>query len=186
MNKKLYRNEHQKVIGGVCAGLAEYFGMDVSIIRVIFALSIILKCIIVPVYIILWIVLPKKSLFGEPFVDYRVPPFNPIAPDFNASVPPFKPNPFIAPPVPKTHTGSMIVGMVLLLIGGFCLLEQFDWIPDWDFDHFWPIIPVAIGLVLIINGTKKHAWEKQNWHHNNLTNDYPEKENPSNENPTTV
>ena len=38
MEKKLYRNTQNKVIAGVCAGLAEYLNIDPTIVRVIWAL----------------------------------------------------------------------------------------------------------------------------------------------------
>ncbi len=36
MAKKLYRSAGQKMLGGVCGGLAEYFGIDVSLVRLLF------------------------------------------------------------------------------------------------------------------------------------------------------
>ncbi|MBQ3568752.1 MAG: PspC domain-containing protein [Anaerotignum sp.] len=39
MNKKLYRSTSQVKISGVCGGIAEYFGTDVTIIRLIWALG---------------------------------------------------------------------------------------------------------------------------------------------------
>ncbi len=36
MAKKLYRSVSQKMLGGVCGGLAEYFDIDVSIVRLLF------------------------------------------------------------------------------------------------------------------------------------------------------
>ncbi len=59
MEKKLYRDTHNKVIGGVCSGLAEYFNVDVSIVRVLFLASLILKGGGFLVYIVLMIVLPS-------------------------------------------------------------------------------------------------------------------------------
>ena len=41
-NKRLRRNVFNKVIGGVCSGLADYFGIDVVLVRAIFAASFIL------------------------------------------------------------------------------------------------------------------------------------------------
>ena len=38
MEKKLYRSTHNKMIAGVCSGLAEYINIDPTIIRVIWAL----------------------------------------------------------------------------------------------------------------------------------------------------
>ena len=36
MAKKLYRSQTKKMIGGVCGGLADYFDMDVSLLRLLF------------------------------------------------------------------------------------------------------------------------------------------------------
>ncbi len=61
MNKKLYRSEKDKMIGGVCGGLAQYFSIDVTIIRVLFALIVIYGGSGLILYIILWIVVPTES-----------------------------------------------------------------------------------------------------------------------------
>lgn len=60
-SKRLYRDENDKIIGGVCAGLANYFGIDVVIVRVIFVvLAISFGFGLIP-YIILWVVSPSSS-----------------------------------------------------------------------------------------------------------------------------
>src|SRR5579863_297707 len=77
MDRKLYRDDFHKKIGGVCAGLAEYFNIDVAIVRVIFVLALIFHGGGFLIYVVLWIVLPKKPYVFNPNVDYRVPPQNP-------------------------------------------------------------------------------------------------------------
>lgn len=60
MTKRLYRSQKWKMIGGVCGGLAEYFDIDVSLIRLIFV-AIGLITAILPMaifYIIALIVIP--------------------------------------------------------------------------------------------------------------------------------
>ena len=62
MTKKLYRSIDQKMLAGVCGGLAEYFDIDVSIIRLIF-IAIALASALIPMfifYIIAWIVIPTQ------------------------------------------------------------------------------------------------------------------------------
>ncbi len=49
------------MIGGVCGGLAQYFSIDVTIIRVLFALIVIYGGSGLILYIILWIVVPTES-----------------------------------------------------------------------------------------------------------------------------
>lgn len=174
MEKKLYRDEQRKSVGGVCAGLAEYFGVDVSVIRVVFVLAVLLKGIGLVPYIVLWIVLPKKPFnyadptyrpgvtpgynpnYGQPFgdvkVDYTVPPPHTMGQPFS---------PF--PPVKKTSNVGLMFGVVLIVLGSIFLLDQFDFIPDWDFEKLWPVVLVAIGATLIFGG-KKQPWEKEGWH----------------------
>ena len=59
MKRKLYRSQKDKMIAGVCGGLAEYFEIDVTIVRLLFVLVLLLGGSAVLVYIILWLVLPK-------------------------------------------------------------------------------------------------------------------------------
>ncbi|MDI6846091.1 MAG: PspC domain-containing protein [Candidatus Saccharicenans sp.] len=60
MAKKLYRSVQQKMIGGVCAGLADYFDLDVSLVRLIFVGAALLTAILPMVlfYLIAWLVIP--------------------------------------------------------------------------------------------------------------------------------
>ncbi|MEO1645372.1 MAG: PspC domain-containing protein [Chloroflexota bacterium] len=60
-NKKLYRIERNGEIGGVCAGLAEYFNVDVTLIRIIFVLLGIFGGNGVLLYVILWMVMPEEQ-----------------------------------------------------------------------------------------------------------------------------
>jgi phage shock protein C len=56
--KRLMRSSTDKMIAGVCAGLADYFDLDPTIIRVIWVLAFFCAGTGLLVYIILWIVLP--------------------------------------------------------------------------------------------------------------------------------
>ena len=58
--KKLYRIDEGKMIGGVCGGIADYFGLDVTIVRLGWVLlSIFGGCGIIA-YIIALIIMPRK------------------------------------------------------------------------------------------------------------------------------
>lgn len=62
MAKKLYRSVQQKMLGGVCAGLAEYFDLDISLVRLIFVGAALLTAILPMVlfYLIAWLVIPVQ------------------------------------------------------------------------------------------------------------------------------
>ena len=59
MEKKLYRNTRNKMIAGVCSGLAEYINIDPTIIRVIWAL-VGLSGAGVVAYLICALIIPEK------------------------------------------------------------------------------------------------------------------------------
>lgn len=60
-NKKLMRSSN-RMIAGVCAGIAEYFGWDVTLLRIVYVVASIFTAFAgVIVYIILWIVMPQKK-----------------------------------------------------------------------------------------------------------------------------
>jgi phage shock protein C len=63
MAKKLIRSGSQKMLGGVCGGLAEYFDIDVSLVRLLMV-GLALITAVLPLtffYIIAWIVVPQDA-----------------------------------------------------------------------------------------------------------------------------
>lgn len=59
--KRLYRSEAEKLIGGVCSGLANYFGIDVVIVRIIFILLFFAGGTGFIAYLILWVAVPSTA-----------------------------------------------------------------------------------------------------------------------------
>ena len=60
MEKKLYRSNTDKKICGVCGGLAEYLGMDSTIVRLILVLAVLFAGVGVLAYLIAALVIPCK------------------------------------------------------------------------------------------------------------------------------
>ncbi|HVU53956.1 MAG TPA: PspC domain-containing protein [Puia sp.] len=60
--RRLYRAENDKILGGVASGLANYLNIDPAIVRIIFVLMCFGGGAGLLLYIILWVVLPTKSL----------------------------------------------------------------------------------------------------------------------------
>jgi phage shock protein C len=58
MKKRLYRNLDNNMMGGVCAGLGDYFQVDPTVVRLVFLLLILFGLLSVFIYIILWIIVP--------------------------------------------------------------------------------------------------------------------------------
>lgn len=58
--KRLYRSRTERMIGGVCGGLAQYFNIDPTIVRLIFLLLLFAGGAAFLIYIIMWIVVPLE------------------------------------------------------------------------------------------------------------------------------
>lgn len=56
-----YKSSEGSVIGGVCSGLSEKFKIDVTVIRILFAIAFIFYGAGLGLYLVLWIALPEKG-----------------------------------------------------------------------------------------------------------------------------
>jgi phage shock protein PspC (stress-responsive transcriptional regulator) len=74
--KRLMRSSTDKKLGGVCAGLAEYFDMDVTLVRVLWLLVVLCGGTGILLYIILWMLLPLAP--PQVAIPPQAPPQAPI------------------------------------------------------------------------------------------------------------
>jgi phage shock protein C len=58
--RKLYRSKTNRQLAGVCGGLAEYFNLDATLIRVLFVVLAVLGGSGIILYIALWIIVPRE------------------------------------------------------------------------------------------------------------------------------
>jgi phage shock protein C len=58
--KRLYRSGREKILGGVCGGIAEYFRMDPSLVRIAWILISLAWGVGVLAYLIAWIIIPRN------------------------------------------------------------------------------------------------------------------------------
>ncbi len=160
---RLYRIVNGRVIGGVAGGLAEFFGIDPTIIRIIFILLTIMGGGGLLIYIVLWIVVPQRFNTIPPYsTGYtKTPPYSGTTSGVGETYEGFESGkPFIPKADPPSHSnkldGGLIAGLVLILIGSFFLFEKF--FPQIGWSDFWPLLLVLIGLLMIARGfpvTKK-------------------------------
>ncbi len=146
MERKLYRSRKNRILAGVAGGLGEYFDIDPVFVRVIFVLATLAGAWGVLAYIILWIVIPNQKFDfelkpqtaeGETTMEER----DPIR-EYNQR---------------RQHQGR-IGGAVLIVIGVLFLANNY--LPDFDFGNTWPLILVAIGVVLIMNSVRRENKEE--------------------------
>ncbi len=162
MEKKLQRNEQEKTVAGVCAGLAEYFDVDVTWIRIAFVLAVLAGFSGVLAYIVLWIAVPVKPFvptYGQFNADYKVYDHaaNPNGP---INDPAFSGMPY--PQKKKSGNGGIVIGLLFVMFGAFFLLDEFHFVPYWfEFHKLWPLVFIIPGIMMITNANKK-SW-KEEW-----------------------
>lgn len=108
--KKLYRDPSDKILGGVCSGLAQYFGGDVVLWRVILAALFILQGFGLILYIILWIVVPK-AITPEDRLRMTGQPVTPNT--LNTQILQDQATP---QPQPSNHSGCLKVFLIILIL----------------------------------------------------------------------
>lgn len=138
-NKKLERNPMNKVLGGVCSGLADYFNLDVALVRVLFVIALLFASFGFWLYVILWMVLPEKNLsfdFEQPKTDEKQQPADEGQQTEES----------------KKLT-SIVSGIIVIFIGLIFLINNF--IPIIWIWKLWPLILVVIGAVMIYKAIVK-------------------------------
>lgn len=60
MEKKLYRSRVNRKLAGVCGGIAEYFDVDPTVIRLVFVIAVIFAGCGLLAYLIAWIIMPEQ------------------------------------------------------------------------------------------------------------------------------
>jgi phage shock protein C len=62
MAKRLQRSRTERIIGGVCGGLGEYFNVDPTLVRVLWVIVTLMGGAGILAYLILWIVVPQEPV----------------------------------------------------------------------------------------------------------------------------
>ena len=60
MDKKLQRSRSNKLLGGVCGGLANYIGIDPTLVRIIWVIVSLFAGSGVLIYLVLWVIMPLE------------------------------------------------------------------------------------------------------------------------------
>jgi phage shock protein PspC (stress-responsive transcriptional regulator) len=138
MAKKLYRSATNRMIWGVCGGLADYFDMDPVLVRVIFVALALANGVGVLLYIILAIVMPSGGVL------------TPITPE---GVQHEKPE----PSPEESGRGPMVAGAILVALGLIILLSNLGltWWIGWDV--LWPLILIGIGVSIFWGRGRKRS-----------------------------
>jgi phage shock protein C len=132
---KLVRSDTDKMIAGVCGGLAEYLSIDPVFVRLAFVILLFASGIGFPIYLILWIVMPRRATVGAS--DAVVMQDN--IKDLKATV-----------SDQANRLGRpATVGVVFILLGIFFMLSELGWTASLG-GAFWPLVIIGFGVLLVL------------------------------------
>ena len=159
--RRLYRSRKERMIAGVCGGLAEYLAIDPVVVRLVFVLLALLNGVGIIAYIIAWIIIPEQpaeQVAAETGPAAEAPPgeetigdrlvgaakdFGERAKEKGATL-------------EGTQRGRVLGGLILVLLGLFFLAREV--FPALDLGRLWPVVFIVLGLILLFNAfrTEKH------------------------------
>ena len=151
MTNKLYRSQKDRMLGGVCGGLAQYLHVDLTIVRLFFVVLTLLGGFGPLVYIIMWIIVPLED---HVYTDSNPEKFE--AEDIKERAGMVRDDFINAVKQPNQNTARFI-GIALVLAGGFFLLRQLNisWLGWLDTGVLWAGLILLAGIALLIRATKK-------------------------------
>lgn len=140
--KRLYRSESDKVIAGVCGGIGKYFGIDPTIVRVLFVLVALAGGAGVLAYLILMIIMPSEHSSEMPPKETIKQNAEELKNNVKAAAEKISEH-------SQTDTSQVWWGVILLVIGIYFLLSNFN-LFDIDFGKLWPLLLVGLGFVVLL------------------------------------
>jgi phage shock protein C len=137
MPKKLYRSRTECMIAGVCGGLAEYFNVDATLVRLAAVALTLAWGTGIFAYLIFWFAVPQRPL--ELAVTDKESEAKAAAADSEDEE-----------PTSEASNAGLFAGVILVVIGFLFLLGNFVSLAWLTIGRLWPLILIAIGLVIIL------------------------------------
>ena len=149
MSTRITKSKTDRVIDGVCGGLAQYYGIDSVIVRLIFVVLLFINGIGFFIYIILAIIMPKpEKLDQSPKETIRenVQEMGERVKEAGEGL-----GMAFSKNIEEKHSHrSGWFGIILILLGIILLLDKLNLIKWFDKDLLWPVIIIFIGAWLLI------------------------------------
>jgi phage shock protein C len=140
VNRRLYRCRDNRVIAGVAAGVAEYFEVDPSLVRLFWFLSIFVGGVGVLLYIAMWIIVPLEPLSAEAAALEAT-----NATEGHRHV------------TRGSGRVTTVIGLGLIALGGLSLLHTL--LPDLSFRWIWPAVIIGLGVLLVAAAVRREQRE---------------------------
>lgn len=157
MTNRLFRSTKEKMIGGVCGGLAEYFDVDVTLVRLIAIIALFMGGAGIILYVAALLIIPsdrqdRPISYGgqgdhvQDVVDEVVQNVKDTARDFGVDS--YTNSSYSNSTDTRHSQRGRTAGLILIVLGVLFLLNQ--WFPVWfTLSKMWPLVLIILGATLI-------------------------------------
>ncbi|MCX9083289.1 MAG: PspC domain-containing protein [Candidatus Methanoperedens sp.] len=149
MSTRITKSKTDRVIEGVCGGIAQYYGIDPVIVRFIFVVLLFMNGIGFFIYLILAIIMPKPDKLDQlpnETIRENVQEMGERVKEAGEGLG----KAFSKDTEEKTRHRTGWFGIILILLGITLLLDRLNLIKWLDKDLLWPVIIIFIGVWLLI------------------------------------
>jgi phage shock protein C len=136
--KRLIRSTVDRKVGGVASGLARYFEIDTTFVRLAFVIMALLNGMGVLFYLVLWLIIPdedSRELSGEAALRANVEDIKTQAERVTGNL-------------RGNGRGPELIGIILVALGAIFLLHQF--VPAIPAGIVWPLVIIGAGVLMLI------------------------------------
>ena len=149
MSTRVIKSKTDKVIDGVCGGLAEYFGIDSVLVRLVFVVLVFFNGLGLILYIILAIIMPGDGQVNKPPKETIHENMQEIGERVKEAGQGLG-QAFSRKTEEKHSNRAGWLGILLIMLGIFFLLDNLHFLRWVDKDLLWPIIIIFVGAWLLI------------------------------------
>ncbi len=136
---RLMRSTEDKMIAGVCAGIAAYLGVDPVFVRLAFLLLIPASGVGLILYIILMIIMPSQENLSHSGSQIYQDNFDEYSGELSDNV----------KRVGQHPQGRTFAAGLLIILGLFLLFSNFGWLTAFSGGVFWAILLIGLGIYFI-------------------------------------
>ena len=145
MNKaRLMRSESDRMISGVCGGIATYLGVDPVFVRLAFLVLLFASGIGLLIYLILMVIMPSEANMDQPSSKVLQDNIEQYGTEFNSNVKRVRQHP----------QGKIIASGMLIVLGVYLLMQNLGWLGWLSGGVFWALLMIGLGIYLIRRNQK--------------------------------
>ena len=158
MERRLYRSKSDRMIWGVCGGLAKYFDMDPTIVRLVFVLLIFANGLGILAYLIMAVVVPlegSKTVDSKETVKENVEEIKKTANELGHEIRSTLAREDKSEATTISNRRRNMLGIILIAIGILVLLGSLNLFWWFHWVYLWPVVLIAAGLIIILSAKRK-------------------------------